>query len=91
VPDDVVTRLSDQKYLTFLPPGYDAGEDDAFRTVQARTIKFVVAGDGVGQQLDQACSRDLITRPGAAPGHRTPRRPPPPGHGRESPPGRPSQ
>ncbi|MGW8985124.1 tyrosine-type recombinase/integrase [Streptomyces parvus] len=47
VPDDVVTRLSDQKYLTFLPPGYDTGEDDAFRTVQARTIKFVVADDGV--------------------------------------------
>lgn len=34
--------LSQPKFLRYLPPGYDAGEDDRFRTVQERTIKFRV-------------------------------------------------
>ncbi|WP_107055623.1 tyrosine-type recombinase/integrase [Streptomyces sp. NRRL F-5135] len=47
VPAEVVDRLSAQKYLSFLPPGYDAGEDAQYRTVNGRTIKFVVADDGI--------------------------------------------
>ncbi|WP_197686176.1 tyrosine-type recombinase/integrase [Actinoplanes derwentensis] len=44
---EVVARLSQPKFLTHLPPGYNAGEDGQFRTVRAKSIKFVVAEDGV--------------------------------------------
>jgi len=32
--------LSQPKYLRYLPPGFDAGERDQFRTTQERTLKF---------------------------------------------------
>jgi integrase/recombinase XerD len=34
--------LSQPKFLRYIPPGFGAGEDDQFRTVQERTIKFRV-------------------------------------------------
>ncbi|WP_405987729.1 tyrosine-type recombinase/integrase [Streptomyces sp. NBC_00872] len=47
VPQEVVAQLSEPKYLSFLPPGYEAGERDEFRTVQARIIKFTVGDEGI--------------------------------------------
>jgi hypothetical protein len=38
--------LSEEKYLSFLPPGYSAGEDGQYRIVNAKTIKFNVAVPG---------------------------------------------
>ncbi|MGW3473112.1 site-specific integrase [Saccharopolyspora sp. NPDC000995] len=46
VPPEVVSRLSEPKYLAFLPSGYNAGEDGQFRTVRAKAIKFAVADEG---------------------------------------------
>jgi integrase/recombinase XerD len=46
VPAEVAVQLSEPKFLSFVPPGYDAGEDGQFRTVQVKTIKFVVPDDG---------------------------------------------
>lgn len=43
---ETVAQLSEQKYLSYLPPGYDPGEDGQFRTVRARAIKFSVAVEG---------------------------------------------
>ncbi len=47
VPLEVANQLSQQKYLQYLPPGYDAGEDGQFRVVRARELKFVVGDDGI--------------------------------------------
>ncbi|MDT2006900.1 tyrosine-type recombinase/integrase [Rhodococcus opacus] len=38
--------LSETKYLSFLPPGYSAGEDEQFRTVETKTIRYRVAVPG---------------------------------------------
>ncbi|MGJ5749842.1 hypothetical protein FB563_5902 [Streptomyces puniciscabiei] len=66
VPADVVDRLSDQKYPSFLPPGYDPGEDDAqYRTVNSRTVKFVVADDGIEWLADAQIERSLDLMPRA--------------------------
>lgn len=46
VAPEVVARLSEPKFLAFLPPGYSPGEDGQFRTVRAKAIKFVVADEG---------------------------------------------
>ncbi len=46
VPMEVVARLSEPRFLAYLPPGYDAGEHGQFRTVRAKTIKFRVADEG---------------------------------------------
>ncbi|WP_189525438.1 tyrosine-type recombinase/integrase [Streptomyces sindenensis] len=46
VSSETVSQLSEQKYLSYLPPGYDAGEDGQFRTVRAKAIKFSVAVEG---------------------------------------------
>ncbi|GAA0379319.1 tyrosine-type recombinase/integrase [Streptomyces blastmyceticus] len=47
VPQDVANQLTQQKYLAYLPPGYNAGEDGQFRTVRARELKFIVVDDGI--------------------------------------------
>jgi integrase len=39
---DLVRKLHEPRYIRFLPPGYDSGEDDQFRTVRSRMLKFVV-------------------------------------------------
>ncbi|MCY0921344.1 tyrosine-type recombinase/integrase [Streptomyces sp. H27-G5] len=41
-----VNQLSEQKYLAYLPEGFDPGEDGQFRTVRAKAIKFEVAVEG---------------------------------------------
>jgi integrase len=46
VAPEVVARLSEPKFLAFLPPGCSAGENGQFRTVRAKTIKFTVADEG---------------------------------------------
>lgn len=46
VDQETVNQLSEQKYLSYLPPGYDPGEDGQFRTVRAKAIKFEVAVEG---------------------------------------------
>lgn len=46
VSSETVGQLSEQKYLAYMPPGYDAGEDGQFRTVRAKAIKFSVAVEG---------------------------------------------
>lgn len=43
---ETVAQLTEQKYLSYLPSGYDPGEDGQFRTVRAKTIKFDVAVEG---------------------------------------------
>lgn len=41
--DPAVARgLHETRYLRYLPPGYDAGEDEQFRTVRSRMLTFVV-------------------------------------------------
>ena len=47
VPAAVVTLLTREKYLTYLPKSYRAGEDGQFRTVMAREIKFTVVDEGI--------------------------------------------
>ncbi len=47
VPQDVANQLTQQKYLAYLPPGYNAGEDGQFRTVRARELKFIAVDDGI--------------------------------------------
>ncbi|HTZ44881.1 MAG TPA: tyrosine-type recombinase/integrase [Jatrophihabitans sp.] len=42
VDPQVVTGLFEQRYLRFLPPGFEAGEDDQFRTVRSRVLTFAV-------------------------------------------------
>jgi integrase len=39
---DLVGRLHEPRYLRFLPPGYEPGEDEQFRTVRSRMLKFAV-------------------------------------------------
>jgi integrase/recombinase XerD len=38
----LVRKLHEPRYLRYLPPGYDPGEDDQFRTVRSRMLSFVV-------------------------------------------------
>lgn len=38
----LVQRLHEPRYLRFLPPGYEVGEDEQHRTVRSRLLKFVV-------------------------------------------------
>lgn len=40
---ELVKRLYEPRYLRFLPAGYDSGEDEEFRTVRSRVLKFSVA------------------------------------------------
>jgi integrase/recombinase XerD len=40
---ELVRKLHEPRHLRFLPPGYEAGEDDQFRTVRSRALRFVVA------------------------------------------------
>jgi integrase/recombinase XerD len=40
---ELVRKLHEPRYLRFLPPGYEAGEDDEFRTIRSRALKFAVA------------------------------------------------
>lgn len=42
VDPQVVSRLYEPRYLRFLPPGFEAGEADEFRTVRSRVLKFAV-------------------------------------------------
>lgn len=42
----VAASLTEHKYLNYLPPGFDAGEQGLFRQVRARRIKFAVAVEG---------------------------------------------
>ena len=46
VPVEAVAALSEPKYLKHVPPGYDTGEFEQFRTVQASTLRFRVAEPG---------------------------------------------
>ncbi|MEU1122404.1 tyrosine-type recombinase/integrase [Streptomyces sp. NPDC005899] len=46
VAPETVAQLSEQKYLAYLPPGYNLGEEGQFRTVRAKVIKFEVAVEG---------------------------------------------
>ncbi|MFF3403040.1 tyrosine-type recombinase/integrase [Streptomyces sp. NPDC002659] len=43
---EMVAQLSEQKYLSYLPPGYDPGEEEQFRMMRAKAIKFDVAVGG---------------------------------------------
>lgn len=42
VPMEVALAVSEPKFLTHLPPGFDIGERGQFRRIQAKTIKFAV-------------------------------------------------
>lgn len=46
VPASVVSQLVQPKFLHYIPPGFDPGEDGQHRTIQARRIKYHVAVPG---------------------------------------------
>lgn len=46
VPRQLVDQLAEPKFLHFIPPDFDPGEDGEFRTISARTLKFKVAVPG---------------------------------------------
>lgn len=39
----LVRRLHEPRYLRFLPPGYEVGEDEQWRTVRSRVLRFATA------------------------------------------------
>ncbi|WP_433259369.1 tyrosine-type recombinase/integrase (plasmid) [Streptosporangium sp. CA-135522] len=43
---ETAAQLTEPKYLQYLPPGFNAGEDGRFRTIRARRIKYRVAVEG---------------------------------------------
>ncbi len=45
-PSEVAAQLSQPKFLRYLPPGYDPGEDGQFRTVHTAAVRFRVAVEG---------------------------------------------
>ncbi|MFE5580206.1 tyrosine-type recombinase/integrase [Kitasatospora sp. NPDC056531] len=47
VDPSIIARLSEPKYLGWLPPGFDTGEDGQFRQVKAKMIKFEVGEDPI--------------------------------------------
>jgi integrase/recombinase XerD len=46
VPQETVAMLAEPKYLKFVPPGFDPGEDGQFRIVAASVFRFRVAEPG---------------------------------------------
>jgi hypothetical protein len=46
VAPQTAAMLSEPKFLRHLPPGFDPGERGQFRTVSARTFRYVVAEEG---------------------------------------------
>lgn len=40
---DLMRRLHERRYLRFLPPDYEAGEENQFRMVRSRVLTFAVA------------------------------------------------
>jgi integrase/recombinase XerD len=52
--------LSEPRYLRYLPPGYDPGEDNQFRVVQGRTLRFAVAEPGYETLTDEQI-RTMLT------------------------------
>lgn len=57
VPFEVAARLSEPKYLSHLPTGYNAGEDGQFRTVRARSLKFTTPQEGYEWLTDDQVER----------------------------------
>lgn len=39
---ELIRRLHEPRYLKFVPPGYETGEDEQCRTVRSRALRFVV-------------------------------------------------
>ncbi|WP_245985108.1 tyrosine-type recombinase/integrase [Streptomyces tateyamensis] len=65
VPLEVAALLSEPKYLSHLPTGYNAGEDGQFRTVRARSLKFTTAQEGYEWLTDDQVDR-LVAATGRA-------------------------
>ncbi|WP_406279315.1 tyrosine-type recombinase/integrase [Nocardia sp. NBC_00881] len=59
VAPEVVARLSQTKFLAFMPDGFDPGEDNQFRTVRTTLVKFKVAVPGY-EWLDREQIDELI-------------------------------
>ncbi|MBA6433834.1 tyrosine-type recombinase/integrase [Streptomyces sp. GMR22] len=53
VAPEITAQLSEPKYLHHLPRGFDPGEDDQFRTVRARRIKYQLAVEGYEWLTDE--------------------------------------
>nr|WP_249938732.1 tyrosine-type recombinase/integrase [Streptomyces mirabilis] len=47
VAQELLGHLTEPKYLRYLPPGYDPGEDDQHRTVRSRLIKLASLDAGI--------------------------------------------
>jgi integrase/recombinase XerD len=60
VPAQTARVLSEPRYLRYLPPGYDAGEDNQYRIVPGRTLRFTVSEPGY-QMLDDDQVRMMIS------------------------------
>jgi integrase/recombinase XerD len=62
VPMEVALAVSEPKFLTHLPPGFDIGEHGQFRRIQARTIKFAVPRGGYKWLSDDQLT-ELVSAP----------------------------
>jgi integrase/recombinase XerD len=62
----VPAMLSEPRLLHYLPPGFDSGEDDQFRTVNVKTIKFHVSEAApetlTAEQVEQVLARTRHAR-----------------------------
>ena len=59
VQTDVALALSEPKFLTHVPPGFDVGERGQFRRKQTRTIKFAVGRGGYKWLSDDQLTKVL--------------------------------
>jgi len=62
VPMEVALAVSEPKFLTHLPPGFDIGERGQFRRIQAKTIKFAVPRGGYKWLTDDQLTQ-LVSTP----------------------------
>ncbi|MET7298241.1 tyrosine-type recombinase/integrase [Embleya sp. NPDC005575] len=64
VPPSVISQLVRPKFLRYVPPGFDAGEDGQRRNVRARLLKYRVAVPGYEWLSDDQirCLADVTTR-----------------------------
>ncbi|MBV9022706.1 MAG: tyrosine-type recombinase/integrase [Streptomycetaceae bacterium] len=57
VPASVVSQLVQPKFLHYLPPGFDPGEDGQYRTVRERRIKYRVSVPGYEWLSDEQITK----------------------------------
>ncbi|MFJ4806895.1 hypothetical protein [Streptomyces murinus] len=61
---ELLARLSESKYLNWLPPGKEAGEDDQFRDVRAHMLKLPNLSEEAPNHLTPEQLLQVVTRAG---------------------------